>query len=81
MMWVSLMYYTYILVQSVRRYTHKFQSNNSAYYHMYLHMILQILTPLFGWIADAWIGGYTVIPQYVSKYFGIHNSQCGDNNI
>ena len=63
----------YVLVKSVRRnsyrYTQKFHSNNNAYYHMYLHMIL---TPLFGWIADGWIGSYS--PQYVSKYFGIHNS-------
>ena len=64
MMWVSLMYYIYWYSLSggnSYRYTQKFQSNNNAYYHMYLRMILQILTPLFGWIADAWIGRYKVI--------------------
>ena len=50
---------------------------------MYLRMILQILTPLFGWIADAWIGRYKVIlhSMLVAKYFGIHYSLCGDDNI
>ena len=38
-----------------------FSSTEENNYSLYLHMILQIIAPLFGWIADAWIGRYKVI--------------------
>ena len=67
MMWVSLMNFMYWYSLSVGesfRYTQKYSSseeNNYLVYYVYLQLILQILTPLFGWIADAWIGRYKVI--------------------
>ena len=67
MMWVTLMNYIYWFSLSVGesfRYTQKYSSskeNNYLVYYVYLQLILQILTPLFGWIADAWIGRYKVI--------------------
>ena len=66
MMWVSLMNYIYWFSLSVGesfRYTQKYSSSEENNYlvYVYLQLVLQILTPLFGWIADAWIGRYKVI--------------------
>ena len=64
MMWVILMNYIYwfsLIVGESYRYTQKSSSNEETNYYLYLQLVLQILTPLFGWIADAWIGRYKVI--------------------
>lgn len=64
MMWVTLMNYIYwfsLIVGESYRYTQKSYSSEETNYYLYLQLILQILSPLFGWIADAWIGRYKVI--------------------
>ena len=64
MMWVTLTYcvYWYCLTGGqVYKYTNKFSGSEENNYYLYLQLILQILTPLFGWIADAWIGRYKVL--------------------
>ena len=66
MMWVSLMYYIYwysLPGGEAYRYIQKFSSNEDEEdnYFLYLQLVMRILTPLFGWIADAWIGRYKVI--------------------
>ena len=57
MMWVSLMNCIYWYSLSVG----ESYSSEETNYYLYLHLVLRILTPLFGWIADAWIGRYKVI--------------------
>ena len=66
MMWVSLMYYIYwysLPGGEAYRYTQKFSGSEDEEdnYFLYLQLVMRILTPLFGWIADAWIGRYKVI--------------------
>ena len=63
MMWVTLinfMYWYSVSKGESFRYTQKSPCSETNYY-LYLELVLQILTPLFGWIADAWIGRYKVI--------------------
>ena len=64
MMWVTLMNFMYWYSLSVGesfRYTQKSSSSEETNYFLYMELVLQILTPLFDWIADAWIGRYKVI--------------------
>ena len=57
MMWVTLINFTYwYSVSKGESY-----SSEETNYFLYLELVLQILFPLFGWIADAWIGRYKVI--------------------
>ena len=57
MMWVTLINFTYwYSVSKGESY-----SSEEINYFLYLELVLQILFPLFGWIADAWIGRYKVI--------------------
>ena len=62
-MYVYIVYvYWYSLsVGESYRYTQKYSSDEENNYYVYLQLVLQILSPLFGWIADAWIGRYKVI--------------------
>ena len=64
MMWVTLTYYVYwysLTGEQLNRYIQNFSGSEEIYYYLYLHLVLLLLTPLFGWIADAWIGRYKVI--------------------
>ena len=65
LLWVTLMYMLYwnnLTAGIFFKHTQTdFSSTEENNYSLYLHMILQILAPLFGWIADAWIGRYKVI--------------------
>ena len=60
MMWVTLMNIMYWYSLTGGHYK-QFQISEETNYPVYLQLILQILSPLFGWIADAWIGRYKVI--------------------
>ena len=53
---VLYIYWYSLLGGELYRYTQKFQSNEETYYYIYLQLVLLILTPLSGWIPDAWIG-------------------------
>ena len=62
MMWVTLTYYVYwysLTGEQFNRYIQTFSGGEEIY--LYLHQVLLILTPLFGWTGDAWIGRYKVI--------------------
>ena len=61
MIWVILIHYIYWYNQLASGSKKTFSSSEGNNYSLYLQLILQILTPLFGWIADAWIGRYKVI--------------------
>ena len=61
MIWVILIHYTYWYNQLASGSKKTFSSNEANNYSLYLQLTLQILTPFFGWIADAWIGRYKVI--------------------
>ena len=59
MMWVTLMNFMYWYSVSIGE---SYSSEETNYFfYLQLNSILQILSPLFGWIADAWIGRYKVI--------------------
>ena len=65
MIWVSVALYIYLSHVSIINIYIAFKINSVLYFRydlfLYLTLSLYIFNPLFGWIADAWIGQYRAI--------------------
>ena len=61
MIWVSTTVYIYLFYVNPQNLKIDQGLYNQYYLYLYLTSILRIFFPLFGWIADAWIGRYRAI--------------------
>ena len=61
MIWMSTTVYIYLSLVDLIHLKNNWALNNQNFPFVYLTSILRIFYPLFGWIADAWIGRYRAI--------------------